>query len=91
MPGQLTTNEVAIVPTLKEAFESGRSVTLNIPEHDKPVTGCVSHIFETGGFEGYIFSAFVGDFRILVTETESAERIKSFPRPSRSRSVAEFS
>ena len=74
MPAQLNTTELAIVPTLKEAFETGRSVMLNIPEHDEPVTGCVSHIFETGSLNGYVFSAFVGDLRILVTEASSAER-----------------
>jgi hypothetical protein len=42
------------------------------PGRDEPVSGCVSHIIETTGLDGYLFSAFVDDERVMTKEAPAA-------------------
>jgi hypothetical protein len=56
----------ATVEVLKEAFECGRSISLQINDREAPLCGCVSHIHEGAAAGDYIFSAFVGDERIVI-------------------------
>jgi len=72
MRAQLESNDVMVVAALKEAFETGRSVSICMPGREEPVGGCVSHILETTGLDGYLFSAFVGDQRVMIKEAPSA-------------------
>jgi hypothetical protein len=61
----------ATVEMIKEAFESGRTVALSVPERQEPITGCVSFIHEGAAAGDYIFSAFVGDERIVIRGADS--------------------
>jgi hypothetical protein len=66
MPSERDLHEPSTVELLKEAFESGRSVTLHISDREAPLTGCVSHIYEGRVAGDYVFSAFVGEERVVV-------------------------
>jgi hypothetical protein len=68
----------ATVEILKEAFESGRTVALRLPERQQPITGCVSFIHEGAAAGDYIFSAFVG--RELVVISNDAARVEATGR-----------
>ena len=70
MPSKRDPHEPSTVEVLKEAFESGRSVTLHIPDREAPLTGCVSHIFEGRVAGDYVLSAFVGKERVVIAAKE---------------------
>jgi hypothetical protein len=70
MPSERDPHEPSTVEVLKEAFESGRSVTLHIPDREAPLTGCVSHMFEGRVAGDYVFSAFVGKERVVIAAKE---------------------
>jgi hypothetical protein len=57
------------VRILKEAFESGRTVTLQTSDREAPLCGCVSHIHEGAAVGEYVFSAFVGEERIVIGDS----------------------
>jgi hypothetical protein len=61
----------ATVEMLKEAFESGRSVTLRVGDCERPISGCVSYIHEGAAAGDYLFSAFVGRERVVVSHAEA--------------------
>jgi hypothetical protein len=61
----------ATVELLKEAFESGRSVTLRVGDCERPISGCVSYIHEGAAAGDYLFSAFVGRERVVVSHTDA--------------------
>jgi hypothetical protein len=60
----------ATVEMLKEAFESGRSVSLKIGDREEPLRGCVSNIHEGAALGSYVFSARVDRERIVIGEAE---------------------
>jgi hypothetical protein len=66
MPFQADSQMTASVEVLKEAFESGGSVTLHRGDRQEPLCGCVSHIYEGSAAGDYVFSAFVGEERIVM-------------------------
>jgi len=66
MPSKRDPQGPSTVEVLKEALESGRSVTLHIPDREAPLTGCVSHLFEGRVAGDYVFSAFVGKERVVI-------------------------
>jgi hypothetical protein len=61
----------ATVEMLKEAFESGRSVTLRVGDCERPISGCVSYIHEGAAAGDYLFSAFVGRERVVFSHTDA--------------------
>jgi len=61
----------ATVELLRDAFHSGRSVTLRVTELEEPLSGCVSHIAEGAAAGEYVFSAFVGRERIVISGAEA--------------------
>ena len=66
MPLQLDPQAAETVRMLKEAFETGRAVILQTSDHEVPLSGCVSHIHEGAAAGEYVFSAFVGEERIVI-------------------------
>ena len=88
MAAQLESNDNDVVPALKEAFETGRSVSICIPGRDEPVSGCVSHIIEASGLDGYLFSAFVGDQRVMIKGAPAAIGERSGAQAMRTRGAA---
>jgi hypothetical protein len=65
----------ATVEMLKEAFESGRSIDLQIGDREAPLCGCVSHIHEGSAAGDYVFSAFVGADRIVIGGANRADEL----------------
>ena len=57
--------------SLQEAFESGRTVALRLPEREQPITGCVSFIHEGAAAGDYVFSAFVGRERVVISNDDA--------------------
>jgi hypothetical protein len=71
MPLEPDQRVAATVELLREAFHSGRSVTLRVTELEEPLSGCVSYIV-VGAAEGeYVFSAFVGRERVVISGAEA--------------------
>jgi hypothetical protein len=62
---------------LKEAFESGRSIDLQISDREAPLCGCVSHIHEGSAAGHYVFSAFVGEDRVVIGGANRAGELQS--------------
>jgi hypothetical protein len=71
MPLQPHRRVAATVELLREAFHSGRSVTLHVTDLEEPLSGCVSHIVEGAAAGEYVFSAFVGRERLVISGAEA--------------------
>jgi hypothetical protein len=71
MPLEPDQRVAATVELLREAFHSGRSVTLRVTELEEPLSGCVSYIVEGAAAGEYVFSAFVGRERVVISGAEA--------------------